>query len=663
MQSSGDPFAWMDISLDRAGEDIRVSARGSRGEQTAPRPLGADFTVPRLEQFTASVRNAAARGVPLSARILAEARAIERALMGSDIALLLARLREAAKRPLLVRVSASDKALQAVPWEALCKPDEAMGFWASAPDLLPVRGVTTTEPWQPREIRDAVRVLAIAPTKSQGLAVLRSALDERIASGEIAWLDPIEGSAACVTVLFARLRRGPIPHVLHFLGHGGLDGGEPALRLADDDDGDETWLRVELLAQQLKAGFQGAHRLIVLEACEGARPGAFASAAELLARAGADAVVAHLWPIKANVARTFSQQLYRALAGQGQAQGDIALALNEARRAVLGAFEGSAETFSPVVYLRGPEGVLFDFKRRKVAPPAPQPSSASGIDPALRRLLGRPYSLLLGDHWKEEPASLRGFHHKLHKELAKTSPTVSAELSMSALAQRFAIHRGADKLGAEFQRAFRSGTAAPPLVRSVARLLCPGVHTTLLRHPWLEEAVAELQPGRTLYVIQPDEESTLVLRREADGGWEELEAPPAAIDPAKDIILLRLYRGYTPEFIFTRPLLSEDDYLLGLRELEDTMPPDLANVILSTLSYRPALIMGLSIHAWPHRMLLHRVYPRGVPRGSLAVLDPADAEEPHWEKGAGLPGKGEGVAVFASSAEDLAAALETEGSP
>src|SRR5262245_8821822 len=131
MLRSGDRFAWMDIALDRAGDDIRVSARGSRGEQTAPRSLGADFIAPRLEQFTAAVRNAAAGGGPLSAPILEEARAIEHALMGSDLAPLLARLREASKRPILVRVSTSDKAFQAFPWEALCKPDETMGFWAS----------------------------------------------------------------------------------------------------------------------------------------------------------------------------------------------------------------------------------------------------------------------------------------------------------------------------------------------------------------------------------------------------------------------------------------------------------------------------------------------------------------------------------------------------
>src|SRR6185436_2182409 len=102
------------------------------------------------------------------------------------------------------------------------------------------------------------------------------------------------------------------------------------IRLADNDDGDESWLPIELLAQQLKASLRGFLRLIVLECCEGARPSAFASAAEILARAGADAVVAHLWPVKADVARACSEQLYRSLAGKDRGAGDIAIGMNEA---------------------------------------------------------------------------------------------------------------------------------------------------------------------------------------------------------------------------------------------------------------------------------------------------------------------------------------------
>ncbi|WP_437682076.1 CHAT domain-containing protein [Sorangium sp. So ce131] len=648
----------MELVLDRAGGDVRASARGSRGEQTAPHPLGPELGAEQLGSFSVAVREAAARGRPLGARV-ETAQALHRAVLRDGIDDLRARLGEAAGGPLLVRLVIHDPGLQEAPWEALAAPGEAMRFWGTSPDLLPVRGVATAEPWQPREVRGAVRVLAIAPSGGAALARLKEALAGPIAAGEVEWLAPIEGDAVRLPWLFDRLRCEPIPHVLHVLGHGGMQDGVPVLRLADEH-GEERWLPVELLAQQLRASFRSFLRLVVLEACEGARPSVFASAAEVLARAGADAVVAHLWPIQADVARACSAQLYRALAGAELGKGDVALALNEARRAVLGAFDGSAEAFSPVVYLRGPNGVLFDFKGRKVAPPA-RPAvvsdAARAVDPGLMRTVSRPFSLLLGDRWKADRAALDGFRNKLRTEIAKVSEPPPPGLPMSALTQLYALRRGADKLGAEFQRVFRVGAEAPPVIKALARALGPGVHTTLLRSPLLEISLAEQQPERTIHVIQPDEESTLVLRRAAGGDWEAREAPPASVDLEREIVLLRLYRGYTPEQIFTRPLLTEDDYLLGFRELESALPRDLADEILSTLNSRPALIAGMSLTTWHHRMLLHRLFGRRpVPRGSMALIEPDDAERELWEKGVSLPGRA-GVGVVAASDGDVAAWL------
>ncbi len=368
MQKQKPPASWMEVCLDRHGDEIRVSARGCRGEQTQPRPLGPEQLASHMLRFAALVQQAASRGKPLLPALLADAQCAERALLDSKIEIIASRLREAASSPLLVRFMVHNRELQSVPWEALCKPGEALGFWASAPDILPVRGVTSEKPWKPPTVDGAVRILAIAPSGNAGLAMLRTALQTRIDAGEVAWLPPIEGPIR-TQYLFERLRREPIPHVIHFLGHGSLQNGVPALRISDsNDDDDETWLPVELLAQQLQVSFHHSLRLVVLECCEGARPSAFASAAEILARAGADAVIAHLWPVKANIASAFSTEVYRALAGADRNAGDIAIAVNEARRVILGAFGGTAEAFSPVLYLRGPDGVIFDFSSRLLAP-------------------------------------------------------------------------------------------------------------------------------------------------------------------------------------------------------------------------------------------------------------------------------------------------------
>ena len=659
---------WMEIEVLRAGAEVQVLGRGSRQERPAPHRLGPDLSVDGLIQFAEGVRRAAERGETFDVRV---SQAIHRAILRDELDDVRLGLRQAAGGgPLLVRLMISDRALQAIPWEALCEPGTALGFWGSSPDLLPARGVNTMEPWVPREVRGALRVLVIAPSRSASSDRVKEALAERIASGEVEWLDPLgPEQVRSARHLLERLRREPIPHILHFLGHGGIQDGKPVLQLAGEDEGEAAWIPVELLAQQLKADFGRDLRLIVLEACEGAQPGAFASAAELLARAGADAVVAHLWPVRADVARLCSQQLYRALASAGQRRGDVAWSLNEARRAILAdsVFGQSAEAFSPVLYLRCNESALFDFERRKVALPAARGPGArgalQGVDPALERLLrGGPFSLVLGDRWKHERSEMDTFRERLQSALDNEPDRPLSGLPMSALAQRFAFRRGAERLSREFYRAFpppdfTSWSLVPPL----ARLLGPGVHVTLLRSPVLELALAKHQPARTLHVIQPGEDWMLLRRPAGRDAWEEISGRPGLIDLRQDIVVLRLYSGYTPDKVFMSPLLTEDDYLLRVREfrdLEAAMGRDLADAIQAALDSRPSLLLGLSILGWPHRVVLHRLFgSRPLPRGSLCGIEPDDLERDLWENGASLPGRG-GVAVLEARADEIAAWLE-----
>ncbi|HRI68905.1 MAG TPA: CHAT domain-containing protein [Polyangium sp.] len=355
---------WFEIQVNRSGSDLLISARGSGDREVAPRSLGNGFDVPALVRFAADVERAARHARPLPDELRETARAIGGAILDGDIENMRARLAESANGPLLLRLNIGDPELQALPWEALCLPGQAFGFLATSPDLFPVRRVTTTDSWQPHEIQGALRILAIAPTDTSSLPNLEAALASRVTAGEVEWLEPIVGERARAKYLFERLRRKPTPHVLHFLGHGSLRANVPHLRLADEDD-EEKWIPVELVAQEIKSNFKGDLRAVVLEACEGAVPSAFASAAEILARAGADAVVAHLWPVRADVAGTFSEQLYRALTEVDRPTGDISRAVNEARRSLFAMYDSSAQAFSPVIYLRGPNGDIFDFKLRQ----------------------------------------------------------------------------------------------------------------------------------------------------------------------------------------------------------------------------------------------------------------------------------------------------------
>src|SRR5262249_23482505 len=158
--------------------------------------------------------------------------------------------------------------------------------------------------------------------------------------------------------------------------------------------------------------------------CEGASPGAFGSAAEIVARSGADAVVAHLWPVRSDVARTCSREIYRALTGADRAKGDIGASVSAARRTLLAE---SAEAFSPVLFLGGAGSVLFAFRGRGVTEPRAK-KEPRAIAPALLALLDRPFTAVIGD-LDEDRADL----HRQLEAFMKENGAPAEGLSLSAL--------------------------------------------------------------------------------------------------------------------------------------------------------------------------------------------------------------------------------------
>jgi hypothetical protein len=331
---------------------------------------------------------------------------------------------------------------------------------------------------------------------------------------------------------------------------------------------------------------------------------------------------------------------------------------------------GTAEAFSPVLYLRGHDSLLFDFKHRKeLKAPAPAPRTDNPLALALERLLEGPFSLLLGDQWGHQRPALEDFHQRLREELAHTGGAPPPEhLATSALAQRYLLRLGEKELDFVFQETLGSEETPPPLLELLARGARPGVHVTLLRQPLLERALAEHRPELTLYVIQPPEpggKRATVMRREAGGKrWERLAQPPALLDLERELTVLRLYRGYLPQNLRDRPLLTEDDFLLGVHALQQMLPPDLADAIQSALLRNPALLLGLSMLSWDHRMLLYRLFGQHtLPSGSFAVVEPGGQEDRGlWEEGRGLPGKAPLHHVFEASAEELTALLAARDS-
>jgi len=647
-------MAWLEIEAQRQGQEVQLRARGSRGESLAPQSLG-DVDLARLTGFTNGVRRAVSTGQPLAEHVLAEAQALHAAVFKGPLAELVARLGESARGEggrLLVRLTSADPDLQRVPWEAMCRPGTSREFIGASPELQFVRGVHSSEPFEPREIRRAVRLLAIVPIGEEDrLGALQRALAESVATGALEWLPPIAGAQATGTRLIELLRRSEAPHIIHWIGHGSLDEqGNPRLHLGDDGSGEEKFLLAETLAQELRSSVGGSLRLIVLEACSGAKPGVHASAAHILARSGAEAVVAHLWPVRAEVARDTSVEFYRALTQPQGGAGDVSLGMQAARRALV---ERGAEVFSAVLHLRGTSAQVFDVRRRRVVAPAVEKAATSAGEAhtrVLRTILDAPFSLVLGDiggHAVGDDA-LRA---DLQQGLKERGDPQEADVDLAELATRFYLHNGRAKLQRLFQKDIGAGieTAVPRFLRSLVAHLRPGAHTTLLWLPLLEWALAGHNPGRNIYAVMPAapdalERRLVMVRPAGEKEWREEESPPEEIDLQRDFLILRMYGGYSPEAqpILTMPQLTEDDHIRGLVGLRDLFPAAWEAHFMSCLRMYPFLGVGLSVFEWRHRMLLTWLLDQRPPsKVSVVVTRPGASEAPIWDQGAGgLFGRG-----------------------
>ncbi len=659
---------WIEIELARDQQSVRVSARASRGERVAPFEL-AGFNLGRLTGFANGVRRAVVQGRALPERILADARALHGALIHGALHEVYARLLEASRAqspraPLLVRVMSHELELQRIPWEVLCRADSGGDFLGCSAQVHVVRGVNSTEPHETREVRSAVRLLPISPLgEREKLAGLRAALHEPITAGALEWLEPIVGDETCSPRLFERLRASDRPHIIHWIGHGGADPqGNPRLMLPETEQGEPRWVTAETLAQELRAGLGADLRLVVLEACSGARPGAFASAAELLAREVADAVVAHLWPVQATVARRCAASFYRALTDARDSAGDVAASLQASRRTMI---ERGAEAFSPVLYLRGASSRLLDFSRRRIRPRAQVARDTSAaLDPVLAELIQKPFSFVLGDIPDATPG-VGSLQENLRKTLTRRGAQGADELGLDALAQHFSLRAGEPRLHRMFQR-FVGGShelQIPDFVRIIARQLRPGAHTTLLWLPLLESALAELHPERSIYVLQPaplgtGERRLVMVRRAGAHDWDD-DIYGETPDLERDFVLLRLYGGYSADSILSAPQLTEDDHIRGLLELREMFPRDWEAPFIGWVRTRPMLCVGVSVFEWRHRMLLRWLLDQRPPsRVSVAVVSPERGEKEVWDRGAGgLFGSG-AVRAVAMDVEALGDAIQ-----
>ena len=278
-----------------------------------------------------------------------------------------------------------------LPWEFLYN-SSLNRFIALSVQTPLVRYMDLPERIQPIPVTPPIRALVMisSPTDYPSLDVeaewgrLNDSLGDLCKSGHIA-IDRLDD--ASLGALQRRLRKSQY-HIFHFIGHGEFDqeAQEGVLILEGEN---ERGHRVSSQYLGMLLHDHESLRVAILNACEGARSSRtdpFAGSAQSLVQQGIPAVIAMQFEIADDVASTFAHEFYGALADGYP----IDAALTEARKAI---FAGGREVEwgTPVLYLRAPDGRIFDVERTADSRPLPafESSGSQRLDSRSREELER----------------------------------------------------------------------------------------------------------------------------------------------------------------------------------------------------------------------------------------------------------------------------------
>lgn len=368
--------AYLDFVLEVSpvGEQsYTIVARSTAGEvrQVAHFPL----TVAELEHDLVKLENAILRSndglyatpgvheqtVQSFGRLL-----FEFLLAGETRTLYYESLREAAHQDRGVRLKLSLHApmLATLPWEFLYDARKR-DFVCLDPHTPLVRYTELAQTPQPLAVEPPLQILAMIADPVDVYARLdvegerrrvNQAVHSLVERGlvQITWL---EGQTW--RDLQRTMRTGETPwHIFHFVGHGGFDEqrNEGYIVMADEAQHAHRLYATQLA--RLLARQRTSLRLVLLNACEGARTGAqylLSSTAATLINSGVPAVLAMQYAIADTVAIEFANTFYESLADNLPVDAAVA----EARNAINFHNARSLAWAIPVLYMRSPDGQLF----------------------------------------------------------------------------------------------------------------------------------------------------------------------------------------------------------------------------------------------------------------------------------------------------------------
>jgi tetratricopeptide (TPR) repeat protein len=252
-----------------------------------------------------------------------------------------------------------------IPWEYIYNPTLNRFLTLSVETPL-VRFLELPERIRSVRVSLPLRIMVIisSPLDYPGLAVEQewSALQASVADLQQAGLVELELlETPTLGALQRQLRRGDY-HILHFIGHGAYDRGmQDGLLVLEDDQRRGRPVSGQDLGMLLHD--HASLRLVILNACEGARTGTddpFAGVAQSLVQQGIPAVIAMQFEITDAAAITFAHEFYRATADGYPVDASLA----EARKVMFADSRGNGlEWGTPVLYMRSPDGQIFDVQR------------------------------------------------------------------------------------------------------------------------------------------------------------------------------------------------------------------------------------------------------------------------------------------------------------
>lgn len=251
--------------------------------------------------------------------------------------------------------------LSSIPWEFLRDPQRDFVALSRQTPLVRYTAQFNTRPALPVKLPLRVLVMISAPSGFEALDVEGewNRLNDATAELQKRNLLVLERMDSATLIALQRKLRTRDYHIFHYIGHSTYDelAGQGLLVFETEQDGTRAQL-VSAGSLSREIGEEGSIRLVVLNSCKSAQGNAqdsFAGIASSLVARGIPAVVAMQYEITDLAAQAFAEEFYRAIAEALP----IESAVSEGRRAIANRVQ-NIEWATPILYMRGDNGILFD---------------------------------------------------------------------------------------------------------------------------------------------------------------------------------------------------------------------------------------------------------------------------------------------------------------